>query len=313
MRFRPLFLLALSGLAAACEPALEAGPRVQFVADSRLIATARRLTIPADTVTTRIYAQADDSPLQRLLITVSYDPVPEPIIYPGLQGELPTSELVYLDSTGFSLDELAFQSTQPTRSTAGVETWRYEVFDAQGRKGARSLRLRLPRPDSLAVFHSYTITLQAPRPNVPDTRRFLALREGLALPGFAVRNLAANQARIDLIYQFDQTTSTASLSLPTDETLKLNWARRRATEIRSVNLGTVALDSTAFLNASTTVLLRAAFNSGTAFVRPGNTGPLRRGQLLAFLTPEGKAGLLRVQSIGTTTRRQLVVQVRVDK
>ena len=161
MRFRSILLLALPALATACQPALEAGPRVQFVGDARLTTTARRLTTPADTVTTRIYARADgDSPLERLLITVNYDPVPEPILPSPFPGERPKADIVYLDSTGFSLSELAFQSTQPTRSTSGAETWRYEVYDAKSRKGTRSLRLSLSRPDSAtAVYHSYTATL----------------------------------------------------------------------------------------------------------------------------------------------------------
>lgn len=311
MRFRSILLLALPALATACEPALEAGPRVQFVGDSRLTTTARRLTTPADTVTTRLYAQADgDTPLEHLIITVNYEPKPEPVLYSDFTGgKVPAEEIVYLDSTGFSLRELVFQSTQPTRSTAGAETWRYEVSDAQNRKGARSLRLYLPRTDSLAVYHSYTVTLDGPRAQVPDTRRFLALREGLALPGFSVRsNLPANQQRIDLVYRLDKSTTAPILSLPTDDSLKLAWPRRRATQIRST-----ALDSVAFQSASTSTLLRAAFDNGTAFARPVTTGPLRRGQVLAFLTPEGKAGLLRVQRIGTSSRRQLVVQVRVGK
>ncbi|NVO31596.1 hypothetical protein [Hymenobacter lapidiphilus] len=308
MRFRSILLLVLPGLLAACEPGLGSGPRVQFVADSRLTATARRLTTPADTVTTRIYARAEgNNLLQRLLITVTYEPKPEPITYSLLGEEEDPETIVYLDSTVSSLKELVFQSTQPTRSTAGAETWRYEVFDAEN-KGARSLRLYLPRADSLAVFHSYTVTLDAPRAGVPDTRRFLALREGLALPGFSVRNLPANQQRIDLIYQFDNTISAPVLSLPTEESLKLTWPQPRATQIRSTSL-----DSTAFQNAGTAQLLRSAYDSGTGFARSTTTGPLRRGQVLAFLTPEGKPGLLRVQRIGTTNRRQLTVQVRVGK
>ncbi|NVO85747.1 PH domain-containing protein [Hymenobacter terrestris] len=311
MRLRSILLLVLPGLVAACEPGLGSGPRVQFVADSRLTATARRLTTPADTVTTRIYARADeddDSPLERLLITVTYDPVPEPIIYSLFPEDRPKVDLVYLDSTVSSLSELVFQSTQPTRSTAGAETWRYEAFDAENRKGARSLRLYLPRADSLAVFHSYSVTLDAPRAGVSDTRRFLALREGLALPGFSVRNLPANQQRIDLIYQVDNTTNAPILSLPTEESLKLTWPQPRTTQIRSTSL-----DSIAFQGAGTAQQLQAAYESGNDFGRPTTTGALRRGQVLAFLTPEGKPGLLRVQRIGTTNRRQLTVQVRVGK
>ncbi|RFP66184.1 hypothetical protein D0N36_05565 [Hymenobacter lapidiphilus] len=309
MRFRSILLLVLPGLLAACEPGLGSGPRVQFVADSRLTATARRLTTPADTVTTRIYARAEgDNLLQRLLITVTYEPKPEPITYSVLAEKEPPEDIVYLDSAVSSLKELVFQSTQPTRSTAGAETWRYEAFDAENRKGARSLRLYLPRADSLAVFHSYSVTLDAPRAGVSDTRRFLALREGLALPGFSVRNLPANQQRIDLIYQIDNAASAPVLSLPTEESLKLTWPQRRATQIRSTSL-----DSIAFQNAGTTALLRSAYDSGLGFARPATTGTLRQGQVVAFLTPEGKPGLLRVQRIGTTNRRQLTIQVRVGK
>ncbi|WP_019946989.1 hypothetical protein [Hymenobacter aerophilus] len=323
MCFRPLLLLALPVLAAACEPALEAGPRVQFVGDSRLTTNSRRLTTPADTFTTRLYAKQDDSPLEHLRITVLYTPRLESLNYNDYPpGGLPKDTLVYLDSTGFSLPELAFQSTQSARTTGGTEDWRYEVLDAQGRTGARSLHLYLFRADSAtASYHSYTTTLTYTTvaatkaadgtllsPATTNGRRFLALRGGLALPGYSVRRQPLNQQRIDLIYQFDNATSTASLSLPTDKTLKLNWPQPRATEIRNTTL-----DSLAFQNASTPELLRAAFNGGSTFARPESTGPLRRGQVLAFRTPDDRPGLLRVQRIGTTTAHQLQVQVRVSR
>ncbi|UYZ62112.1 hypothetical protein [Hymenobacter weizhouensis] len=314
MRYGRLSLLLLLPAAAlsACEPDLKPGPIVDLVGSARLTTNNRRLTGPADTVAVRAYArtQGDEEPnLERLRIRVEYRPTAEPLTYalPYDPDNPPLGYLTYVDSA-ISGRDFAFQSVQPGRTTAGLETWRYEFSDAEGRTGQRSLRLRLVRTDSALVYHSYTVSLQAPG---PVTRRsFLALRQGLALPRFTV--LAGSptpeaQQLIDLVYV--PGTGAPGLATPADAALNLKasrWPQKRLTELRSTTLTT--LD-----NAATTEALDNAFNAGQSFATATRTGPLRQNQVLAFRTPEGKTGLIRVESISTTGIPTLVLQVRVTK
>ncbi len=314
MRFRSILLLALPGLVAACEPALQPGPRVDLVASTRLSTANRLLTTPGDTVATGMLARADgDSRLKQLRITVEYTPLPEPVdltfynTYPDLT-KAPKTTLVYLDSTVSQLSELYFQSVHGIRTTAGVETWSYTATDDQDRTGKRSQRLRMGRTDSTAVFHSYSVTLQAP--GALGRRRFLALREGFALPGFSLRNQPTNQQLIDLVFRPERGTAAPTLSTPADDSLGLaaKWPKRRATLIRRT-----ALTAANFQAAGTAVNFAAAYNGGTSFARPASTGPLTKDQVVAFLTPEGKYGLLYIEEIITTGIRSIRMQVRVGK
>ncbi|OWP64647.1 hypothetical protein CDA63_02495 [Hymenobacter amundsenii] len=314
MRFRSILLLALPGLAAACQPALEPGPQVDLVASARLSTANRLLTTPGDTVATGMLARADgDSPLKQVRITVEYSPIPEPLdplfynTYPDLT-KAPKTTLVYLDSTVSALSELYFQSVHGIRTTAGVETWSYMATDTEGRTGKSSQRLRLGRTDSAAVFHNYTATLEAP--GALGRRRFLALREGFVLPSFSLRNQPANQQLIDLVFRPERGTAAPTLSTPADDSLGLasKWPQRLATLIRRT-----ALTKSDFQAAGTAANFTAAYNGGTNFARPANTGPLAKDQVVAFLTPEGKYGLLYVEEIITTGTRSIRVQVRVGK
>ena len=313
MRIVALLLPVLAALLfSGCEPALQPGPRVEFVGSSRYNTSSRNLTSPGDTVANKVYGHADGSPLTKLRITVTYEPVPEPLVYTDFIDltKLPNSTFTYLDSTLASVEELVFASVQPTRTTAGLETWRYEFTDQNDRTGVRSLRLRLLRADSAAVFHSYTVTVQAPTDF--GRRSFLALREGLVLPGFSLRdNLPENQQLIDLVYLPERGTAAPTFATPPDDTLALPWPlrQRAATLIRSTTL-----TDTDFGTTSTAAALATAFNNGTPFgPRATSTGPLAEGQVLAFRTAEEKYGLLLVKSIITTGIRSVVVQVRVSK
>lgn len=311
MRFRPASLLLFPLFLSACEPSLQSGPRVEFVGSSRFNPSSRRLTTIGDTVAVKVYAEAenDEATLTRLVIMAKYQPRARPIIYTSFykEGEDSlASNLVYLDTVIVGSSEFAFQSVQPARTTAGKEIWTYTFTDSEGKDGVRSLYLRLGRTDSAAAYHSYTVPLQAP--GALGRRTFLALREGLTLPIFSLRRIPKNQQLVDLVYVPPTTTTTTpSLTTTTDATLKLPWIGR-ATQIRRTTL-----TDTDFTGATTTAQLTALFNQGTAFTPATSTGPLTKGQVIAFKTPENKYGLLQINDIITTGIRSLVVQVRVTK
>ncbi|SNC77205.1 hypothetical protein SAMN06265337_3787 [Hymenobacter gelipurpurascens] len=319
MRFRlNLLFYPLLGLA-ACQPELNPGPRVDFVASSRFTTGNRRLTTPGDTVATRIYGQAQggDSHLTQLKITATYQPVPEGIIYPQSgyeEGKQPTLELIYLDTllptTPALTKEFAFQSVQPARTTAGTEVWKYEFRDNENRTGSRSFQLRLGRTDSLITYHSYTIGLQAPLANSQMRRSFLALRSGLALPKFTVRRNVEAQQLIDLLYIPDAATGPGLATPSNQRVVDLKaWPTKRITRIRSTTL----TDAT-FATFTTTEQLVSAFNAGTVFPSDSTyTGRVTKNQVIAFRTPEGKSGAILVQDITTTGVPTLVLQVRIAK
>ena len=313
MRFPSSSLLLLLGTAAiftACEPALEPGPRVNFVGSSRFNPASRRITNDGDTIAVRVYAEAEDSaPLTRLLIQATYMPRARPITYfTGYsENDSLASRLVYLDTLIANASEFAFQSVQPARTTAGKETWQYTFTDANGNTGARSFYLRLGRTDSAAAFLTYTVPLQDP--GAFGRRSFLALREGLALPSFSLRRLPENQQLIDLVYVPGSTTVNPGLAVATDAGLKLPWTGR-ATEIRPTPLLASALT-----NYSTTEAFANVYNQyqGTTFPVRTRTGALTKGQVIAFRTPDNRYGLLSVQDIITTGIRALVLEVRMSK
>lgn len=319
MRFRlNLLFYPLLGLA-ACQPELNPGPRVDFVASSRFTTGARRLTTPGDTVATRIYGQAQgkDSPLTRLQIIAEYKPVPEGIIYPQTgydEGDEPSFKLLYLDTLlPAATEQFAFQSVQPSRTTGGQEVWTYEFRDSEDRTGSRSLKLRVGRNDSLLTYHSYTIGLQAPLTNSQVRRSFLALRSGLALPKFTVRTAPQNadaQQLIDLVYIPNAATGPG-LATPSNSLAGLpatKWPAKRVTQLRSTGL-----NETNFGGLTTAAQLTATFESGASFTNPTYTGRVTKNQVIAFLTPEGKSGAILVQDITTTGIPTLVLQVRITK
>jgi hypothetical protein len=311
MRFRSAFLLLFPICLTACEPALEPGPRVNFVGSTRFNPASRRITTAGDTVAVKVYAEAEsnDAPLTHLVIRAEYQPTQLLAEYPVnyTEKDAEKSSLVYLDTLIANAREFAFQSVQPARTTAGKEVWTYTFTDSEGKDGVRSFYLRLGRPDSAATFHSYTVPLQAP--GVFGRRSFLALREGLTLPSFSLRRLPANQQLVDLVYVPGSATVAPSLATTADAALKLPWTGR-GTEIRSTPLTPAALT-----NYSNTEALANAYNlyQGNSFSTPTRTGPLVKGQVIAFRTPDNRYGLLAVDNIITTGIPTLVLQVRVSR
>ncbi|MBX0292544.1 hypothetical protein K3G63_19025 [Hymenobacter sp. HSC-4F20] len=311
--FSPILFLT------SCEPSLQSGPRVELVGSSRFTTADRRLTTPGDTVAAKVYAEADDSPLQRLTITTEYVPIPEPVFYdpPYDLDDPPRRTYTYLDSslTAADAERIAFQHVLGARTTAGLEVWRYQATDEEGRTGVRSFRLRLGRTDSVQAYHSYTVPVQRPdsarSPQGPGLRSFLALREGLVFPKFSVHNLPENQALVDVVYLPQRATGAPTLATAQDDTLALKWPTRRATVIRSTTL-----NATTFAAVATEAGFAAAFTQGNLFTpRATSTGPLTKGQVIAFQTPapDSRYGLILVQDVITTGIRTLVLQVRVAK
>ena len=338
-------MFALPALLGACSKTT-APVQLDFIGTAAL--TSGSKTVSAnDTLTTRAYAVGNNQPLKRLRITVKYAPGLSPIDYPvPLSSYDPKNgpvaeELVYLDSliaplatsdnNGHSLSEYLFVNQFTARSTSGTEQWQYTATDAVGESASRAYRLTVCKPDSAAVYHSY-ITLLRPVPQNDTTRKarfarpagrvFLSLRTGLLLPKYAVLNQEAsvqgNQERIDLIALSPNGTSV-SLSAPADtRVLALNAARwpNTATSRRATELRATTLSGTDFGSANTKAFFDAAFNGGTAFANPYNTGALAKSQVVAFRVTEGTAvytGLLLVSDLILGSAPKLTCAVKVLK
>lgn len=314
MRLRLIYLLLLP-LLAACEPSLSPGPRVDFISSTRFVSGNRRITTPGDTFATRIYARAQDTEnarLQQLRIEVEYLPVPTPFVYDALYDpeDPPTSTITYLDST-FDRTDFAFQNVQTARTNAGLEVWRYKVTDAKKVTGERSFKVRLPRTDSAAVYHSYAVVLQAPSAIDPARRSFLALREGFAFPKFTVRTNAATQQLVDLLYLPGSTVATPTLVTTEFTSSSFTLSSRWISPKRATVLRRTSLTATQFTGITTTAGITAAFNQGSAPIT--STGPLTAGTVLAFSTPEGKYGLIQVLGIPAVSIPSVLLQVVVTK
>ena len=339
MRFRPLLLL-LPVLLAACAKT-ETPVRLDFIGTTGLT-SGNRTVQPNDTLTTRAYASTDPgNVLQRLRVTVTYEPTRSPVIYPSPISSYDPDEapkdaaLVYLDSVlavaspptpTFTGSELLLPNQFVARATSGTELWQYTASDARGQSASRALRLTVRSRDSARVYHGYSALLRPVLPATPAAaapvrdraRVFLNLRTGLLLPRYALINnensLQANQLLIDLICL--ARSNTVSLHAPASPTLQLNpgtWpvANRRATHLRRT-----ALTATEFGNADNNALLAAAFDNGTRFTDSLSTGTLAKNQVIAFRTTENNtvhSGLLLVADLVLGTAPTLTCTVRVQK
>lgn len=321
MRLHLLLLLLASVLLASCNPEPSAGPRVDLVGATRYLSASRTSTSPADTFTTRVFADkrnSDDANISRLLITVDYTPTPNPYAYPATgfnrDNILPkVFSLVYLDSMvqGSQQRAVAFQFTANTRTTSGRELWTFRAFDTDGASNARSYQLSLRNADSaLVVYHRYSLLL--PAPSNAGSRSYLSLLPGLTLPSVSLRQSPENQNLIDLVY-FQLPNGGRALATPNDPEFVARsafWTTRRATQLRATTL-----DSAAFATADTTAIL-SAFSQSTALGIPTRTGPLAArgsGRVLAFRTADRKTGLIFIQSFLTAPTPAMRLQVRITK
>lgn len=312
-----LFLLSLLSLLAACTPDPGSGPRIDFIGTSRFVSNDRLVTAPGDTLTTRIFADNRDSaggpPLQRLRITVRYEPQARPFIYetPYDPARAPRdSLLVYLDSA-LTTNKFAYQFTFGTRTTSGRETWRFEVTDTEGRAASRSFQLTTRKVDSLlSPFHDYIARLQAPIN--ARALSFLDLGAGLLFPNTSTYRNPELQQRIDLLY-YPAAGNTPILVTPNDQLFNTNkilginaWPTRSATQLKLTTLV-----ATGFTGATTPQAIIAAFEAAPTLIT--RSQPLALNQVFAFRTVAGQTGLLLVEKLPTSDRPTVDLRVRVTK
>ena len=336
MRFR-LFLLCLPVWLAACSKS-SAPVRLDFVGATGLT-SGSRLVGSADTLLTRAYAVSADNALQRLEISVAYEPGLQPISYPSpISGYDPkknapgTLQVVYLDSLirpinrtdpqGNLTSEYLFQNQFVARVSSGTELWTYTTTDARSQSASRGLRLTVRKADSAAVYQAYTTRLQAiaRTANVRDSvraiaRSFLNLHYGLLLPKYSITTHKPNQQLVDLIAVTNG--QTFSLSAPTNADVVgtgLGWplTNRRATELRST-----ALTPAAFTAATTEANFTAIFATGAEFtLNKSSTGTLGINQVIAFKTLEdttSRYGLLQVVGFRFLPTPTIICAVRMQK
>lgn len=339
MRFRPFLFLLLPLLLAACAKT-NAPLRLDFIGLTTLVSGARSVS-PNDTLVTRIYAVSNDNQLQRLRVSVTYTPGPEPIVYPvPIAGYDPKNNpkdftLVYLDSLIKSIpgansgttqgSQYLFENRFSARSTSGAELWQYTVSDDAGNSATRAYRLSARKADSVVVFHSYPVLVRLPsqtsaRPDTLRMRRdqarvFLNLPYGLLLPRYAVLNnensVRPNQSLVDLICTVRGNSLAWQAPADTAQSKYLSaskWPVRRVTLLRRTGL-----TPDDFGKAVTTDAFTTAFSNGAKFTDSLSTGTLVKAQVLAFKTTEGKVGLMQVVDIILGTKPRLTCTVKVQK
>ena len=301
------------------------GPlRLYFVSSGRFTSGNRTGVGPGDTLSTRLYADANPSStnsgnkLTRFRVTVSYTPLRTPFAYPTpLTGfsyrDLPDDPpIVYLDTMlSPRLSTFLYTSVFGARTTSGTERWTFTATDGDNNSAARAFALTVRRSDSLQVVHSYTLKLPAVATG-GAARRFVDLRAGLAYPRYSVRNRSAQQA-IDVLLLPDG----QSLASPSDPTLKLDsvWkAPLRQTVFRLTKLKGVG-----FANIKDTTAIHDQFVAAGAAANKTLIAKLLVDQVYAFHVgnPANPAkpylGLLHVLALPTGTTAGLQLEVRLAK
>ena len=346
-------LLVLVGVILLAGCSVKTGSqRLDFVGTTRFISSNRQGVGPADTLASRIYAEADaaDQLLTPLRITVKYSPRRNPILYPVPVSTLvrdsidhnPDPDFIYLD-TLLAADPrfpavnntkaFVFTSVFGARTTSGIERWQYELRDAAGNVSAsRAFQLSVRRADSLLTYQDYTLRLPSPAAG-PAARRFLQLRAGLALPAYSVLNTqpsspdvqaaqSAQQQITDLILLPNGSQLVAPSADTTQVAFKLNarrWplANRRKTLIYLTGLPAASYDA-----LTTNDAIVAAYNNAVLSGLNGNgtiTPALAAGQVYAYRADYGSRqyGLIRVISTPNNTTAittvGLQLQVRTAK
>ncbi|MDO7874867.1 hypothetical protein Q5H93_09005 [Hymenobacter sp. ASUV-10] len=342
MRFRLLFLLL--PLLAAC--AKEPGPvRFDFVGATGLTSSDRSVSA-GDTLITRAYVTGDNL-LKHLRITVTYEPQPNPVVYPDVLTSYDPStnpsspEILYLDSTlATNQYDFGFRNRFGVRTTSGVENWRYTVTDASGNSTTRGYRIVVRKADSAAVLHNYTMFARLSERGA-QARPFLQLQAGLLLPRFALRPQPGIQGNPDLIYNNQRVIdavlvrrgSGVRFVSPSSDSLRAstdNWARARRKRTVFTH---IAITNAAFNNLNTVASLRAAFVGGSAaspdslFTRPlvkppvvttSDPTPNTTSSAIAFrtedlTTKERKYGVLFVSDVTETPYPGIRYTVRMQK
>lgn len=342
---RPLLLASLFSVLCLCLVAActkEIPPvRLFFIGSTRFTSGNKTSLGAGDTLATRIYGLTDDSSpgLKRVHATVTYTPNRQPFAYPDpitafVFRDVPTGEqITYLDSVFAPPYPKNFLLTSVfgVRTTAGAETWQYEITDAANVTSARSFVATVRRADSASVlYNSYTLRLQVPATGV-SARRFIQLKSGLALPTYTVLGTTANvpstganplldqQALTDLVqsvdglrlYSPDVVGSVASL--PENRWPKDN---RRKTLFHLTSINTLA----DFSGQADTFSIRRLYTAPvTSFITS-----LTLNQVYAFRTfpiaatatqsaAQSSFGIIRVASVPGGTTAGLQLEVRVAK
>lgn len=340
---RYLLLFFSLALLAACTASTEkAGQRIDFVGSTRLTSSNRTGLAPADTLASRIYAEANrDDPSQiltRLRISVTYSPRRAPFLYPTPASALnrdsidknPDATLIYLDTLlTANSKNILFTSLFGVRTTTGYERWQYELLNPDTTvQASRAYRLSMRRPDSLNAYHDYTLRLTAPA-NGRAARRFLHLAPGLALPAYSVLSTTTSrpasqavlQKQTDLIVLPDGLTMVAP-DAPTSSSFSLNTQRWPTANRSSTRIYRTTETSTTFTALLTNQAITAAFTTAKN-AAPGVSGqvigPVAAGQVYAFRTggTTARYGLILIVSVpvttATTTTTGLQMQVRMAK
>lgn len=338
MRLR-LLLLFLPVLLGACSKT--ATPvQVDFVGATTLTSS-NKVVNPNDTLTTRTYAVGNDNALTHLRVTVTYNRGLTPIVYPvPIVGYDVTTgpdaqTITYLDSTlvlasgpnGPRGGDILYQNQFSARATSGTEIWQYTATDNAKQSATRAYQLTVRKPDSAALFHSYTTIIQPPA-NAATTphavldraRVYLNLRYGLLLPRYSVINrentLVNNQQLVDLIC----TARSAGIALeaPADPAYQSaqtsnRWPTRRTTKLLQTTLTPIDFSSATLTTDFNTVFANGQPFQPTTATYSTSTGPLTANQVVAFKTTEGYTGLILVVSVLPGTVPVLTCMVKVAK
>jgi hypothetical protein len=295
-----------------------------FLSSSRFTSGNRTGVGAGDTLATSLYAITDtvtdrSNTLTRFTATVTYSPRREPFAYPTqlnlFLNNIPADpEVTYLDTT-LTRGDFLYTSVFGARTTSGTERWTFTAKDKSDNTSSRSFVLAVRRPDSLAIYHDYTLRLRVPA-TTASARRFIDLKSGLALPAYSVVGQVPNptlQQLTDVIVLPDGLRLVSPDSAA--RYVRFNDVRWSVGNRRRTRFRLTMLLPAGFTSAQDSVDIQRQFTGeGRAYI-----SNLALDQVYAFraFRPDGVTpiyGLMRVLSVPNgTSAVGLQLQVRLAK
>lgn len=214
-----------------------------------------------------------------------------------------------IGDTTFSFNDatVTFEITFQSLSVAGVENIEFKAVDKDNQSKKISLKITTTEPSGGAI-DSWTERLLGSWNNTTGSS-FASINGNV----YTLDQAFANQSLIDYMYWWGASTS-ATIGAPDDANAALvfntgdykldNWTTKNATRFKTTTVTAAAFDAIAFA----TDIIDIATGADQTRI-----GTLAVDQVIAFVTVNGKHGLIKVRAIDTGSDGTLTMDVKVQK
>jgi hypothetical protein len=207
----------------------------------------------------------------------------------------------------FNDETVTFEVTFQSLNVAGVENIEFEAVDKDNQSAKISLQITTTEPAGGAIS-TWTERLLGSWNN-PTGSSFASINGNV----YTLDQAFANQSLIDYMYWWGASTS-ATIGAPDDANAALvfntgdykldNWTTKNATRFKTTTVSVAAFDA---MTDATDIIDIATGADQTRI------GELAADQVIAFVTVEGKHGLIKIKSITTGSDGSLIIDVKVEQ